>query len=223
MSVFDELKARLGESGIGITEEATPTTPRVLLLSPGVFEDAALVGSMADTLRVSSAPQVNGHGSQPTSQVEGDGSATNATVPIFALASTSKPFGWYMAKCTEHAPQLQELDIFSHMFLKWPSSRVMQRQTVIEKVLPEILSRSSPSKKGLSAKDLFSLSVSTTSKRASKSARRRAVAKESQPATVPKQSPPSGVELDTFGPAFVGKFATAQGGTRGEGEPSLVA
>ena len=54
-------------------------------------------------------------------------------VPLF---STEKPFAYYIKKCEEHAPQLKELGLFSHFFNKWPTERVLQREVVLQKLLP---------------------------------------------------------------------------------------
>jgi hypothetical protein len=41
-----------------------------------------------------------------------------------------------MQKCDEHAPHLRELGLFSHFFNKWPAERVLQREVVVQKLLP---------------------------------------------------------------------------------------
>ena len=128
LNIFDECHARFGEFGIAVVDSHAPLLPHVIMLCPDAFDDAALVAEIA---RILMAAKFAPAGGRP--------------LQIIALASTCRPFGWYMSRCADSAPQLKELGLFSHFFLKWPTSRVLQQQMVLEKALPVMPQFSDPS------------------------------------------------------------------------------
>ena len=104
------------------------------MLCPGALENEGLVEEMALALASSKeqlVPEQSPSQSLPVTRPPTQ-SMKALLVPI---ASTSRPFAFYISECTEAAPRLKEMGIFDQFFVKWPTSKVMQRQILVEKLL----------------------------------------------------------------------------------------
>jgi hypothetical protein len=209
-SLQDELKARLGELGGFITDETEgerdPSVPALLLLAPQVFEDPELVREIEEMITPShhraraAAPSAKARKllglselpPTPPTEVDAAAAGHSPAPPTFIpLYSVEKPFAYYMQKCDEHAPHLKELGLFSHLFNKWPAERVLQREVVLQKLLPHMQPVSM--ERGACAKPSSSMGMLIRieqQKQASMAERSRRVRRK-QAMTPPKQLEPA--------------------------------
>ena len=94
------------------------------MLCPGVFQSAALVDEIAMVLASGNLSEMGvqmARGASGGEEVGGGGSRLEVLVTLF---STAVPFGDYIGSCPT---DLADLGLFSIMFDKWPTSKLMQQ------------------------------------------------------------------------------------------------